>query len=386
MIITISKILNRTDLAISGSHGGLVVTKSARNMMLDFFERPNVDLVFIDKCDEDGEEFHIHYADYSSNGITPNDRITPIGRYATKKGLKPGDNLIFRKEENAGMKTYFIEYIRKLNSAYFVGKSSKSAEALNYEQYMAIISEGIKAGKVRKVSEFSYEMNVKYMGTLGRLTIEQDDKIFKINYNDAHLEENNKYFELDASMEPFELRKTNTWKLEVKMDADDVAERELLHDIIEYPPTGDTNDYTPVPEMKKPPQIINDKVVPSRDKRRSSNALARAGFLCEYDNSHPLFLRKKMPINYTEPHHLIPLQFDELFENSLDVEANIVSLCSHCHNLIHYGADVEKVIRKLWEAREDELRKAGLCMTINDDPLTVDMLLAFYGLTDLAKD
>lgn len=38
-----------------------------------------------------------------------------------------------------------------------------------------------------------------------------------------------------------------------------------------------------------------------------------------------------------EPHHLIPLQYHEEFEWSLDVEANVVSLCSECHNQIHYG-------------------------------------------------
>lgn len=38
MKITISKILNKTDLAESGSHGGLVVTKPMINPLTDFFE------------------------------------------------------------------------------------------------------------------------------------------------------------------------------------------------------------------------------------------------------------------------------------------------------------------------------------------------------------
>ena len=41
--------------------------------------------------------------------------------------------------------------------------------------------------------------------------------------------------------------------------------------------------------------------------------------------------------NYTEQHHLIPMAYSDKFEVSLDVEVSIVSLCSTCHNHIHYG-------------------------------------------------
>ena len=46
---------------------------------------------------------------------------------------------------------------------------------------------------------------------------------------------------------------------------------------------------------------------------RRKNALIRADFKCEVDESHKLFLRKGQPVNYTEPHHLIPLKYDKLF-------------------------------------------------------------------------
>ena len=102
MKITISKILNKTDLAESGSHGGLVVTKTAQKMLLDFFESAGQEHNFIDK--DDAEEFPIHYVDYTSNGTTPNDRITPIGKYASKHDLTPGDVLIFQKDDDGGTK------------------------------------------------------------------------------------------------------------------------------------------------------------------------------------------------------------------------------------------------------------------------------------------
>ena len=99
MRITVSKILNRTDLAESGSHGGLVVTRQARQLLLDFFEVAGVEQEF---QDTDDEIFALHYVDYTTNRTTPNDRVTPIGRYATKHELKPGDNLVLQKIESVG--------------------------------------------------------------------------------------------------------------------------------------------------------------------------------------------------------------------------------------------------------------------------------------------
>lgn len=49
------------------------------------------------------------------------------------------------------------------------------------------------------------------------------------------------------------------------------------------------------------------------------------------------------------------MAFSEQFNVSLDVEENIVSLCSNSHNQIHYGADADKLIEKLYEERKDAL-------------------------------
>ena len=383
MKITISKILNKTDLAESGSHGGLVVTRTAKKMLMDFFESSGQEHNFIDK--DDAEEFPIHYVDYTSNGTTPNDRITPIGKYASKHDLTPGDILIFQKDDDGGTKQYFIEYARRLKSAYFVGKSSKSVEALNFEQFVKIVTDNVSSGKIRRMVPNSCLMDVKYQGVMGELSVVQNADGFEMYFNDVHIEEHYKYFELDTSVEPFELRKTDTWKLEVSTDSDnsevnEEADDALVKDISQRNINESTVEYTPLPEEKKPAKMLNGRTTPNRDRNRANNALARAGFLCEYDNAHELFIRKSQPINYTEPHHLIPLKFDSLFEKSLDVEANIVSLCSNCHDLIHYGADAERVIRKLWEERKDELKAAGLGVMKNGVELTVDILLSFYGI------
>ena len=59
------------------------------------------------------------------------------------------------------------------------------------------------------------------------------------------------------------------------------------------------------------------------------------------------------------------------FEFSLDVPANIVSLCSNCHNWIHYGADNKKLLEKLYEERSERLKKVGI-------DITIEQLLSYY--------
>ena len=94
--------------------------------------------------------------------------------------------------------------------------------------------------------------------------------------------------------------------------------------------------------------------------------LARADYKCEYCNEHECFIRKKDGKPYTEVHHLIPLAYFKLYNYSLDNIANIVSLCSNCHNEIHYGKNADIIIKKLYELRKDELREANLSIELNE--------------------
>jgi len=103
-----------------------------------------------------------------------------------------------------------------------------------------------------------------------------------------------------------------------------------------------------------------------RDLNVAFNALKKANFKCEVDSNHFLFIRKNSNINYTEGHHLIPLKYQDMFDVNLDVEANIVSLCSNCHNLIHYGKDYVTLISKLFNERKSRLDKCGIHITLEE--------------------
>lgn len=121
-----------------------------------------------------------------------------------------------------------------------------------------------------------------------------------------------------------------------------------------------------------PVEVKGHKTYP-RDRNVALNALSYAGYVCEVDKNHESFIRKNSNEKYTEPHHLIPMRFSDEFEHSLDVEENIVSLCSNCHNQIHYGRDAHELIEKLYEQRKVLLKKVGL-------EITLAKLLRMYGI------
>ena len=112
--------------------------------------------------------------------------------------------------------------------------------------------------------------------------------------------------------------------------------------------------------------------IPKRDARVATNALAQANYLCEVDNNHPTFLRKTKNYNYTEPHHLIPLSQRNNFDYSLDCEANIVSLCSNCHNQLHYGRYKKEMLTKLYNERKEALQESGIETSLEDLLLMYD--------------
>lgn len=102
-----------------------------------------------------------------------------------------------------------------------------------------------------------------------------------------------------------------------------------------------------------------------------ANALAYAKNTCEYECGVNLFLRKDNLTNYTEAHHLIPLSFQNEFPNSLDVEANVISLCPACHRRMHYGSDIEIMLNILFDKRVARLEKCGIY-------INYDLLLLIY--------
>lgn len=129
--------------------------------------------------------------------------------------------------------------------------------------------------------------------------------------------------------------------------------------------------YLPKPKAKPQPQYVDGVKVYPRSREVAINALVRADFKCECAVNHSTFKSKFNGLPYMEAHHLIPLAYQDEFEFSLDVEANVVSLCSHCHNEFHYGQDANINLLSLLKLRKKELMDCGI---IIEDSL----ILEFY--------
>ncbi len=82
-------------------------------------------------------------------------------------------------------------------------------------------------------------------------------------------------------------------------------------------------------------------------------------FGCQY------FTSRDSHKNYVEVHHLIPRAVGNDFENSIEIVENYVTLCPHCHRLLHLGEDRERkpALHNLYVRRKDLLKQKGLEIT-----------------------
>jgi len=151
---------------------------------------------------------------------------------------------------------------------------------------------------------------------------------------------------------------------------DQILVEELRYAKIDSEDTG--FEYQGKSKAKQVPVYIKGHKTYPRDRQTAIHALAHAKYCCEVDEKHPTFIRRNSDKKYTEPHHLIPMSCSDQFNVSLDVEENIVSLCSNCHNEIHYGKNADVLIRKLYRERKADLEKTEIYIPL-------EKLLKAYG-------
>ncbi|MEK3966302.1 MULTISPECIES: HNH endonuclease [Paenibacillus] len=135
-------------------------------------------------------------------------------------------------------------------------------------------------------------------------------------------------------------------------------------------------DKPEVPKKKKKQRILNGVKVWDRDPKVAQRAIKKALFQCEFDINHSTFISSVSKENYVEAHHLIPMKFQNDFENvSLDTESNILALCPNCHRMIHHSRPKEKklLLKEFYEKRKDQLHNLGIEFSLVN-------LNNFYGM------
>lgn len=123
-----------------------------------------------------------------------------------------------------------------------------------------------------------------------------------------------------------------------------------------------TPSYAP---EEKPSLVAGNSKKYKRDNAKAKRALVISKYKCNLDENHISF-ESKSGHPYMEAHHLIPLGEQDSFENSLDVDANIVSLCPNCHRKLHHGKNIDSDLKKLYDDRKDLLHKSGIDITFDE--------------------
>ncbi len=100
-------------------------------------------------------------------------------------------------------------------------------------------------------------------------------------------------------------------------------------------------------------------------------------YKCALEKIHQCsyFTSKKTNKNYLEIHHLIPREFRNDFDSSIEVLANYIPLCPRCHRLVHNATDRERTpaIHYLSDARSKRLEHSGV-------PVELEEIYRYYKL------
>ena len=111
-------------------------------------------------------------------------------------------------------------------------------------------------------------------------------------------------------------------------------------------------------KIEKKSKILNSSSSSwTRDCNISFTALDNANFKCENNSEHITFISARTGRQFVEAHHLIPMEFQNEFTNSIDVPENIISLCPNCHREFHNSTDENKyeLIKKFIGLRTQKL-------------------------------
>ena len=141
----------------------------------------------------------------------------------------------------------------------------------------------------------------------------------------------------------------------------------------------------PGPIERKEKYRLGEREVWRRDPRIAIIALKNADYTCENDASHNTFIVREGSHAFMEGHHLIPVQFQDSFDFSLDVPENIISLCPNCHRAFHKSklAAQKDMIERFYHLRKAYLASRGLNLklkelieyyhrTLDDEDIDVD--------------
>lgn len=139
----------------------------------------------------------------------------------------------------------------------------------------------------------------------------------------------------------------------------------------------DTNPCPFIDTTTKAGRALSNKIF----NKMKGYARQQANYQCLLEESRgckeSYFTSKATGKNYVEVHHLIPREYSNRFESSIEVFSNYIVLCPSCHQLLHKASDRERksFIRQLYADRKEELATMNL-------EIPIEELFAFYGIKE----
>lgn len=129
---------------------------------------------------------------------------------------------------------------------------------------------------------------------------------------------------------------------------------------------SDISEEDFIEETQTKTVIENIKTVNKISSILKRKALERVSYKCELEDycncSSHYFTNKITHQNYMEVHHLIPREFSNDFEHSIEQIENYISLCPRCHRFVHYAVDRERknALHNLYNKRIGKLNMKGI--------------------------
>ncbi|MDZ5781885.1 HNH endonuclease [Marinococcus luteus] len=123
-----------------------------------------------------------------------------------------------------------------------------------------------------------------------------------------------------------------------------------------------------IPQSRPKYKKVSKQKIWERNPRLASEVIQAMNFRCEGNPVHDFFISNRTKRNYVEAHHLIPMEYQDDFEYSLDVHANIVSLCPVCHKKVHHGTfeEIIELVGNLYAERKIQLQKSNINISFDE--------------------
>ncbi len=120
---------------------------------------------------------------------------------------------------------------------------------------------------------------------------------------------------------------------------------------------------------------LKERDIFARDRNIALKSIELAGFSCEYDPKHTLFISRYSRKPYLEAHHLIPIGLQGDFSEPLDTVHNVFCLCPYCHRAVHHAEEpiARDILKTLANKRQ----------VLDNFTLSVPDLFSFYAIEEI---